>query len=226
MLKQQNTKILNLLQQSPLFRGMQLSQIQQLLTLLGGVVQSVGKGQVIMPQGQVAQHMGVVLQGLVVIGHSDAWGNHTVLGSAAPGEAFAEAYAVQRQQPMLVCVTAAEDSQVLLLQPPSAGDSTQLPLLQHFSANLLQVCAAKSLQLSERIVHTAPKGIRRRLLSYFSGCAQQAGRNQFDIPFTRQQLADYLGVDRSAMCSEMSKMQREGLIVYRKNHIALVHPGK
>ena len=87
--------------------------------------------------------------------------------------------------------------------------------------NLLTVCAEKSLQLSQRILHTAPKGIRARLLSYFSACVQQAGQYSFDIPYNRQQLSDYLGVDRSAMCSELSRMQREGLLSYHKNHFSV-----
>lgn len=87
--------------------------------------------------------------------------------------------------------------------------------------NLLTVCAAKNLQLSQRILHTTPKGIRARLMSYFSECVKRAGQYSFDIPYNRQQLADYLGVDRSAMCSELSRMQREGLLTYHKNHFSV-----
>ena len=87
--------------------------------------------------------------------------------------------------------------------------------------NLLTVCAAKNLQLSQRILHTAPKGIRARLLSYFSECVKKSGQYSFAIPYNRQQLADYLGVDRSAMCSELSRMQREGLLTYHKNHFTV-----
>ena len=88
-------------------------------------------------------------------------------------------------------------------------------------SNLLAVCAEKNLLLSQRILHTAPKGIRARLLSYFSACVQRTGRYSFDIPYNRQQLADYLSVDRSAMCSELSRMQREGLLSYHKNHFSV-----
>ena len=87
--------------------------------------------------------------------------------------------------------------------------------------NLLTVCASKSLQLSERIMHTTSKSIRGRLLSYFSDCAKKEGSYSFTIPFNRQQLADYLGVDRSTMCNELSKMQREGLIRYERSSFTL-----
>ena len=84
-----------------------------------------------------------------------------------------------------------------------------------------EIDAEKNLLLSQRILHTAPKGIRARLLSYFSACVQRTGRYSFDIPYNRQQLADYLSVDRSAMCSELSRMQREGLLNYHKNHFSV-----
>jgi len=89
--------------------------------------------------------------------------------------------------------------------------------------NLLQISAQKNLGLSRRILHTSSKSIRRRLLSYFSQQAMQNGSYQFTIPFNRQQLADYLGVDRSAMSNELSKMQADGLLSYEKNTFILKH---
>ena len=87
--------------------------------------------------------------------------------------------------------------------------------------NLLQISAHKNLTLSRRILHTSSKSIRGRLLSYLSEQAKQSGSYQFTIPFNRQQLADYLGVDRSAMSNELSKLQREGLLTFEKNRFSL-----
>ena len=90
--------------------------------------------------------------------------------------------------------------------------------------NLLTVCAGKNVQLSRHIQHTTPKSIRGRLLSYFSECSKRRGSRTFTIPYNRQQLADYLGVDRSALSGELSKMQRDGLLSYRKNQFTLHSP--
>ena len=87
--------------------------------------------------------------------------------------------------------------------------------------NLLTVCAHRNLQLSQRIQHTSSKSIRGRLMSYFSECAKRARSNSFLIPYNRQQLADYLNVDRSTMCNELSKMQKDGIIEYSKNQFLL-----
>ena len=120
-------------------------------------------------------------------------------------------------------MTASEYTEVLFLNIGKVLTTctNACPFHAKLIQNLLTVCAAKNLQLSQRILHTAPKGIRARLMSYFSECVKRAGRYSFDIPYNRQQLADYLGVDRSAMCSELSRMQREGLLSYHKNHFSV-----
>lgn len=87
--------------------------------------------------------------------------------------------------------------------------------------NLLLITAKKNQNLTRKIFHTTPKSIRGKLLSYLSFQAIQEGSYRFKIPFNRQQLADYLGVDRSAMSNELSKMQKEGLLTYEKNIFCL-----
>ena len=88
--------------------------------------------------------------------------------------------------------------------------------------NLLRLCAGKNLQLSRRVLHTGPKSIRKRLLSYFSECIKRTGSYSFDIPYNRQQLADFLSVERSALSNELSLMRRDGLIRYEKNHFDVI----
>ena len=140
--------------------------------------------------------MGLVLSGRVLVELSDAWGNDSVLGAAGEGEVFAEAYACAPGEPLLVNVTASEESTVLLLDagrllsPCESVCSGHALLLRR----LLALCARKNLQLSQRALHTAPKTIRGRLMSYLSECAVRSGSSSFDIPYDRRQLAGYLGV--------------------------------
>ena len=124
---------------------------------------------------------------------------------------------------MLVTVSAVEDTSVLFMNVGRVLTTctNACPFHTNLARNLLTVCAHKSLQLSQRILHTSSKSIRGRLMSYFSECAKHAGSNSFLIPYNRQQLADYLNVDRSTMCNELSKMQKDGMIEYKKNRILL-----
>ena len=123
----------------------------------------------------------------------------------------------------MVNVVAAEDSTVLLLNarqvltPCSHACACHAGLIR----NLLTLCAGKNLQLSRRMMHTSPKRIRTRLLSYFSECIKRSGSYAFDIPYNRQQLADYLNVERSALSNELSLMQQDGILHYDKNHFVV-----
>ena len=177
----------------------------------------------ILSEGSITENIGIVLSGMAVIFCNDIWGNTSILGNVVPGSVFAEVYACVPGQPMLVSVSAVEDTSVLFVNVGHvlATCTNSCPFHTRLVQNLLTICAHKSLRLSQRILHTTSKSIRGRLMSYFSECAKRSGSNSFLIPYNRQQLADYLNVDRSAMCNELSKMQKDGVIEYERNRILL-----
>lgn len=207
----------------PIFQGIEEPEIASLLQCLQATERTYQKGETILSEGSVTENMGIVLSGMALISCGDIWGNTSVLGHVTPGSVFAEVYACIPGEPLLITVSAAEDTTVLFMNVGRilSTCTNACPFHTRLARNLLTVCAHKSLQLSQRILHTSSKSIRGRLMSYFSQCAKQAGNHIFHIPYNRQQLADYLGVDRSAMCHELSKMQKEGLISYEKNRFLL-----
>lgn len=214
---------LSILQGCRLFRGIPTEQLNALLRTLYAYEKSYGKGQPIYRAGDMAHALCVLLSGSVTIERDDAWGNKSILDHISPGAVFAETYACVPGTPMMVSAVAAEPSKILflpadqLLAPLAQSDSGRSILLR----NLLDVTARKNLTLTRKIFHTSPKSLRGRLLSYLSAQALLHGSYAFDIPFDRQQLADYLNADRSALSNELSKMQRDGLITFRKNHFIL-----
>ena len=205
---------------TPLFRGMTVPDIEEMLCCLRAAERTYKKGAVILPEGMPTEQLGVVLSGRVIIEMGDVWGNNSVLSSIGPGGVFAEAYACVPGDPLMVNVTAAEDTRALLLNIRRVLEpcANVCPRHVRLVRNLLTLCSEKNLQLSRRVLHTGPKSIRQRLLSYFSECIKRTGSYEFDIPYNRQQLADYLNVERSALSNELSLMQRDGLIRYEKNH--------
>lgn len=207
----------------PIFQGIEEPEISSLLQCLQATERTYQKGETILSEGSVTENMGIVLSGMALISCGDIWGNTSVLGHVTPGSVFAEVYACIPGEPLLITVSAAEDTTVLFMNVGRilSTCTNACPFHTRLARNLLTVCAHKSLQLSQRILHTSSKSIRGRLMSYFSQCAKQAGNSTFQIPYNRQQLADYLGVDRSDMCHELSKMQKEGLISYEKNRFSL-----
>ena len=137
---------------------------------------------------------------------------------------FAETYACVPGVPLMISVVAAEAAEILfldmsrILHPCTNACEFHNQLVR----NLLSVASQKNLNLSWRIFHTSSKSIRGRLLSYLSFQAAQHGSRDFVIPFNRQQLADYLSVDRSALSNELSKMQRDGLLKAHRSHFTLI----
>lgn len=151
------------------------------------------------------------------------WGNKSILNHIRPGGIFAEAYACVPAQPMLVNAVAASPAEILFLDVRKILQvcSNSCSFHSRLICRLVSIIAQKNLQLSQRILHTAPKTIRERLISYLSAQSLLLGLKSFSIPFNRQQLADYLNVDRSALSNELSKMQKDGILKYDKNHFEL-----
>lgn len=201
-----------------LFEGMDRADIDHVLSCLGAYEKKYKKGQCIYREGQRVSALGIVLSGSVLIERNDVWGNRSVLGCAERGHIFAESYACIPDEPMLVRVTASEPSVILFLEIRKLTQMCESNCAYHsrLIRNLLTVTAGKNVELSRKVFHTSPKSVRGRLLSYLSYCCALYGEPEFLIPFKRQELADYLGVDRSALSTEIAKMHREGLIwVYR-----------
>lgn len=205
----------------PLFAGLPPAELPRALAALDAHRRTFVKGEVLLEAGQHAVPMGVVLAGRVLVEHLDLWGNRTLLGRAAEGELFAETYAFLPAQPMLVSVVAADSGEVLFLDPAKLTTPGCEPWRWQMLQNLLQILAGKNLNLARRSLYTAPKTIRERVTAYFSTLAVQKGSLTFELPFDRQQLADHLGVDRSALSSTLSAMQRDGLLTIDRRRVSL-----
>ena len=206
-----------------LFRSMTEEEIHLCLKELRSQEKKYKKGTVIMHAGSLTDRMGLVLSGSVTIESNDVWGNCTILSHVGSGQFFAETYALLPDEVMLVDVRANEDCNILFVSVgglfKSGISSTWKDKL---TRNLLMVSAHKNLTLSGRSFHTAPKSARGRILSYLNTVSLQKHTNEFDVPFDRQQLADYLNLERTNMSKELGRMQREGIIECRKSHFKLL----
>ncbi|MDO4754407.1 MAG: Crp/Fnr family transcriptional regulator, partial [Bacillota bacterium] len=181
------------------------------------------KGSLIFRTGEVIYRIGLVLEGSVNIVVHFFWGNSNIFGHIEKGKIFGEAYAAIPGKELPCDVVAAEDSKILFLDFKKI--MTTCPNCCAFHTriihNIVRISASKNINLSSRMMLIAPKSIRDKLLSYLSEQAMEHANANFSIPFSRQQLEDYLGVDRSALSNELSKMQKDGLITYQKNHFIL-----
>ena len=214
---------IDVLRRSMLFCEMSDSEIKEAVLALSATEKTYDKNDMIMIAGNTTDSLGLVIAGSVRIESNDMWGDRTILGSVGAGQLFAETYALIENEPLLVDVSANEKCRILFFKVGSLKklrsntDSWCLKLI----SNLLMISAHKNLHLSGRSFHTSPKTIRGRVMAYLNSVSLRNGSKEFDIPFDRQQLADYLNLDRSALSKELGKMQKEGIICNHKNHFVI-----
>ncbi|RRD95488.1 Crp/Fnr family transcriptional regulator [Clostridiales bacterium COT073_COT-073] len=214
----------NFLAKVPLFRGILPQEIEAMKDCLHLFEKKYKKNDVIYYAGDSIRTLGIILSGNVSIEHDDIWGNKSILDNIGPGQVFAETYACVPEAPLMVSVIADSDCSILfidvahILQMCTKSCNYHSKLIR----NLLIISAQKNLNLSRRIFHTSAKSIRGRLSSYLSYQATKQGSYTFLIPFNRQQLADYLSVDRSALSNEISKMQKDGILKVSKNQFTIL----
>ena len=213
------------LQKLVLFRNMTEAEIRNALQNLHSMERKIKKGSIFLHAGDTTDAMGIVLEGSVTIESNDMWGNRTILSHVGAGQYFAETYALLPDEPMLVDVRTNEDCRILFLYVGFLTDSSfSASWKEKILKNLLLISSHKNLVLSGRSFHTSPKSCRGRLLSYLNSVSMQKRSLEFDIPFDRQQLADYLNLERTNMSKELGKMRDEGIILFRKNHFKLIKP--
>lgn len=211
-------------QKNMLFRGMSEGEFRACLDALSARVLRYEKGTVILRAGDRTERMGIVLSGGVTVETNDAWGNRTILSHVGAGGFFAETFAYLDDSMLLVDVAASEDSEILFLLLAGLKGSPDRENWQYiFLTNLLQISMYKNRTLSARSFHTAPKTVRGRVLSYLNTVSLQKHAAEFDIPFDRQELADYLSLERTALSKELGKMRADGLLECRRNHFKLIN---
>ena len=175
-------------------------------------------------EGSSAKYIGIVLTGSVQIVYVDYFGNRSILGVASPSEMFAEDFAAAEMSALPVSVIADEPSDVMLIDCSHILHTchNNCGFHQQLIFNLMKGLAKKSLRLHQRTEVTSKRTTREKLLAYLAIEAQKAGRHSFDIPFDRQELADYLEVDRSGLSAEIGRLKKEGILDSHKNHFVLL----
>lgn len=217
-------KYLPLFVHSPLFSGIEPEEILAILGCLGGRLAHYDKGNYLLRAGEPLSWVGMVLQGSVRIIKEDFWGSRSILSSAAPGDLFGEAIACAQAGVPEISVMAVEATDVLCLDFHRLLHSCSSACAFHsrLIRNLLKILADRNLQLTGKLGHLSRRTTREKLLSYLSACAQAQGGASFTVDYNRQELADYLFVDRSALSAELSRLRADGVLTYEKNRFTLL----
>ena len=214
-------EILAVLLHCPLFSGLEEEALEALLPQLRPIRRGWGRGETLLHPGEPAPGVGVVLSGGVRVVREDFWGNRSLLTTVKLGDLFAEAFACAGA-PLTVRAEGTQDGEALffppehLMDPPPGGGD--LP------GRLLGLMARKNLTLNRKIDHLSQRTTRAKVLAYLSHQAEAADSSAFTIPLDRQELADYLSVDRSALSAELGKLRREGVLEFSRSRFRLCQP--
>ncbi|QSX05771.1 Crp/Fnr family transcriptional regulator [Sedimentibacter sp. zth1] len=215
---------LNIIKKSVLFNGILDDELKSMLSCLSANIKSYGKNEFIYRQGDSVSKVGMIMSGSVHIIKEDFWGNKSIITKSIPGQMFGETYACLKFKELSMSVVTTEKTEILFLDINKVLKtcSSSCEFHNRLIRNFVTVLAEKNIILNKKIDHMANRTIKEKILSYLSYVSQENKSAVFDIPFNRQQLADYLCVDRSALSNELGKLRDENIISFKKNHFELL----
>ncbi len=208
----------------PLFQNIVDADLSAMLTCLGAKTRSFQKGAYIFSEGQPAKHIGILLSGNAQISRDDYYGNRSIMAQLEPGDLFGESFVFAGIKTLPINAMATSSCQVLLIDSNRiiSPCSNACGFHNKLIFNLLQVMAQKNLGFHQKIEITSKRSTREKLMAYLLTQATFHQSNTFEIPFDRQALADYLGVDRSGLSAEISKLRKEGVLLCRRSRFTLL----
>ncbi len=217
-------KYLKILKSCSLFAEIREEKLLKMLNCLGARIIAVDKKYTIFAEGNAAKYIGIVLSGSVQIIQMDYYGNRNIISESSAGEIFGESFACAEVQAMPISVVANEPGEVMLIDCSHILHtcSNHCEFHQQLIFNLMKDLASKNIMFHQKIEITSKRTTREKLMSYLSMEAQKYGDMCFEIPFDRQELADYLEVDRSGLSAEISKLRREGILKSQRNRFELL----
>lgn len=217
-------KYVSILKTAKLFAGLENEEIISMLSCLGAKLRTYKKGEYVLRQGEYLSNVFILVEGNLHIQNDDYWGNHSILREISPGEMFGESYIAPESGALLNDVVAITDSTVIFfdLKKIIGTCSSACPFHNKAVQNLFFAIAEKNRKLVQKMGHISKRSTREKLISFLSEEAKKHNSSNFTIPFNRQQLADYLSVDRSAMSKELCKLRDEGLLEFDRNSFRLL----
>lgn len=217
-------KYLDVLRSCPLFRDIADENLLRMLSCLGARVEFFDKKYTIIAEGNPAKFIGIVLSGSVQMINTDFYGNRSIVAVSGTGDMFSEAFACAETESLPLSVVAAEASEIMLINVSHILHTCEnnCGFHQKLIFNLMKSLAVKNIQFHQKIEVTSKRTTREKLMSYLMICADKADSSAFEVPFDRQELADYLGVERSGLSAEIGKLKKEGIINADKKYFELL----
>lgn len=213
----------NQIKNSPIFFGLSEEELKAMLECFNARIKEYSDGEMIIRQGDMITNIYLVLEGNVNIEKDSYWGRRIIVTQLGVNDNIALAFVASKNVEASIDAISIGKTKLLILSYAKCTTMCQNVCTKHrlLIGNLFEILSKENIELIQKIENISQKTIREKLLTYFSNEARKNKSNIFEIPFNRQDLADYLNIDRSAMSFELSKMQKDNLIKYEKNKFML-----
>ena len=217
-------KYFSILRKCTLFNDIEDENIIPLLGCLGAKVEEYDKKYTIFAEGNPAKYIGIVLSGEAQMEKVDFYGNRSIVTNISVSEIFGEAFACAGIDKIPVTVIAKEPGEIMLLDCERIlhSCSNACGFHRQIIFNLMKELAIKNLMFHKKIEITSQRSTREKLMTYLMQQAKSVGSDSFTVPFDRQELADYLEVERSGLSAEIGKLKKEGILDCTKNRFTLL----
>jgi len=215
---------IEILENNNLFKNISRDEIIHMLNCIPNHTSSYKEGEYIFRVGDTVSNVYVVLKGSVQLEHTDYWGNFNIISVFTKGSMFGESFAfLEGNREVSLSVKTTEDTVIMALDSYKILTMCTNACLFHnkLIRNLVSIMSNKNTLLNKKMMYLSERSIKSKLLAYLSDCQRKEKSSKFSIKYNRQELADFLSVDRSAMSKELSKLKKEGILDYHKNHFEL-----
>ena len=204
-----------------LFDGIKDEQLADAIKLLNGRIKKVVKDDYIVQLGGTIRYAGLLLKGKIESSFQNENFDQITMHTFTGGYLFGEGLVINHAKNSPVQVRAVEDSGVLFIDLEmiyATADNT--PIRNILARNLIKSLAKKNLILNQKVRILSQKSLRDRIFIYLRTLPKDKD-GYVKIPFTQTALAEYLGVNRSALSRELGRMQNEGLLIVNKGKMKL-----
>ncbi|GMO27143.1 MAG: Crp/Fnr family transcriptional regulator [Termitinemataceae bacterium] len=216
-------KFIQVLSGASLFASIEKNNLESLLSCLCAKRKTIEKGEFVFSAGDSPSFVGILVSGCLHITQDDYWGKHSIVSTIEAGDLFGEVFSFGFVKEIPVNVVAVLPSQIVLIDYKKIITTCSSACKFHTQLinNILNIFAKKNYLLMQKMQFVMARTTREKILAYLSYYAQKVKRNKFEIPFNRQELADYLSVDRSALSAELCRMRDDGILSFHKNQFTL-----
>ncbi len=217
-------KYLDVIKSSPLFKDIETNSILSITSEWYSKIESYDKDNFIFLEGETLKNIGIILLGSAQIITYDFYGNKNIIASLEKSQLFGEAFVCALKNTMPMNVLATENTKVLFInyKEMTKIKNTNSLIIDKIKNNMLKIISEKNILLNKKIDLLSKRSTKEKILAYLYSVSKNAKSKTFTINLNRQELADFLSIERTAMSSKLSSLQREGVIKYDKNNFEIL----